>query len=61
MVTVDNIKKIIIAILFFLVCIPVKAFAFWGIPDIENLNNLKLVSATQVYDVNGKLISKLFE
>lgn len=61
MATVDNIKKIIIAILFFLVCIPVKAFAFWGIPDIENLNNLKLVSATQVYDVNGKLISKLFE
>lgn len=57
----DNVKKIIIAILFFSLCIPVKGYAFWGIPDIENLNNLKLVSATQVYDVNGKLISKLFE
>lgn len=36
-------------------------FAFWGLPKIEDLNDLNLVAATQVFDINGQLISKLFE
>ena len=36
-------------------------YAFLGLPNIDNLGNLSLVSATQVFDVNGQLISKLFE
>jgi len=35
--------------------------AFWGLPEIDNLNDLNLVAATQVFDINGQLISKLFE
>lgn len=35
--------------------------AFWGLPRTDTLENLQLVSATQVYDINGQLISKLFE
>lgn len=57
-----NCKEKIIAVMILLsICFPVKAYAFLGLPNIENLNNLNLVSATQVFDVNGKLISKLFE
>lgn len=32
-----------------------------GLPKADSLNDLKLISATQVYDINGELISKLFE
>lgn len=36
-------------------------YAFMGLPNTDDLNNLHLVSATQVFDSNGQLISKLFE
>lgn len=36
-------------------------FAFLGLPGTDNLNDLNLVAATQVFDINGQLISKLFE
>lgn len=35
--------------------------AFSGMPRADSLENLQLISATQVYDINGQLISKLFE
>jgi len=34
---------------------------FLGLPSTDNLESLHLVSATQVFDINGQLISKLFE
>jgi penicillin-binding protein 1A len=37
------------------------SYAMLGLPDTNNINDLKLISATQVYDINGQLISKLFE
>ena len=40
---------------------PRTAYAFWGLPDTDNLSSLNLIAATHVYDVNNKLISKLFE
>ena len=40
---------------------PRTACAFWGLPDTDNLSSLNLIAATHVYDVNNKLISKLFE
>ncbi|WP_094602940.1 Penicillin-binding protein 1F [Sporomusa silvacetica DSM 10669] len=36
-------------------------FAFLGLPGVDSLNDLNLVAATQVFDINGQLISKLFE
>ncbi|MDF2874561.1 MAG: pbpF [Sporomusa sp.] len=36
-------------------------YAFLGLPGTDSLNNLNLVAATQVFDINGQLISKLFE
>ncbi|HWR45574.1 PBP1A family penicillin-binding protein [Sporomusa sp.] len=36
-------------------------YAFLGLPGTDNLDNLNLVAATQVFDINGQLISKLFE
>ncbi|MGL5512745.1 MAG: transglycosylase domain-containing protein, partial [Sporomusa sp.] len=36
-------------------------YAFLGIPETHNLDRLNLVAATQVFDINGQLISKLFE
>lgn len=36
-------------------------YAFFTLPSTENLENLQLMSATQVYDINGQLVSKLFE
>ncbi len=35
--------------------------SFIDLPGTDNLENLRLVSATQVFDINGQLISKLFE
>ncbi|MBP2650063.1 MAG: pbpF 3 [Firmicutes bacterium] len=34
---------------------------FWGLPATDSLENLPMKAATQVYDINGQLISKLFE
>lgn len=36
-------------------------YAFYSLPRTENLDNLQHVAATQVFDINGQLISKLFE
>lgn len=36
-------------------------YAFFTLPSTDNLESLQLVSATQVYDINGQLVSKLFE
>lgn len=52
-------RIIILALLF--ITIANTCFAFWGLPETDNLNNLNLVAATQVFDINGQLISKLFE
>lgn len=52
--------KLIIMILMILV-LPTVSYAMLGLPDTNNINDLKLISATQVYDINGQLISKLFE
>ncbi|OAM94303.1 glycosyl transferase family 51 [Pelosinus fermentans DSM 17108] len=37
-----------------------SSYAFF-MPQVDNLDNLQLVAATQVFDMNGQLISKLFE
>ena len=37
------------------------AYAFISLPNTDDLETLRLVSATQVFDANGQLISKLFE
>ncbi len=51
-----------ISIIFLILVMTVNTcFAFWGMPGIDSLNDLNLVSATQVFDINGQLISKLFE
>lgn len=52
--------KLIIMIIMVLV-LPTVSYAMLGLPDTNNINDLKLISATQVYDINGQLISKLFE
>lgn len=36
-------------------------YAFFTLPSTDNLENLNLIRASEVYDRNGKLISKLFE
>lgn len=36
-------------------------YTFFGLPKADNLESLQMVAATQVYDINGQLISKLFE
>lgn len=35
--------------------------SFLGLPGTDDLDSLRMVSATQVFDINGQLISKLFE
>lgn len=35
--------------------------SFLGLPAADNLNDLRLIEATQVFDIHGQLISKLFE
>lgn len=54
--------KLLIGLLF------MAALAAWGIhtvvsglPKSDTLNDLRLISATRVYDIHGELISKLFE
>ena len=48
-----------IAILLFLETTTCQAF--FDMPNLQNLENLNLVAATQVFDQNGQLIAKLFE
>ena len=38
-----------------------SSYIYSGLPKSDSLNDLKLISATQVYDIHGELISKLFE
>lgn len=52
--------KIIVLVLL-LSIVSSTCFAFLGLPGTDNLNDLNLVAATQVFDINGQLISKLFE
>lgn len=47
--------------LLFVIFIGVSAYVVSGLPKSDTLNDLKLISATQVYDIHGALISKLFE
>ncbi|MBP2656794.1 MAG: pbpF [Firmicutes bacterium] len=55
----NSIKVTVLALLF---AMSVNTcFAFLGLPGTDSLNDLNLVSATQVFDINGQLISKLFE
>ncbi|HEY3424877.1 MAG TPA: transglycosylase domain-containing protein, partial [Negativicutes bacterium] len=35
--------------------------SYFNLPQTNNLENLQLIAATQVFDINGQLISKLFE
>jgi penicillin-binding protein 1A len=53
---VDSIIVIVILSLFASV-----GYAFFSLPKTDNLDQLQLVAATQVFDINGQLISKLFE
>lgn len=54
-----SIKPIIVIII---ICLfTTSGCTFLGLPHTDNLENLNLVSATQVFDINGQLISKLFE
>ena len=48
-----------IAILLFLETTTCQAFFY--MPNLQNLEDLNLVAATQVFDQNGQLIAKLFE
>ncbi|SDF75865.1 transglycosylase domain-containing protein [Sporolituus thermophilus] len=36
-------------------------YAFFSLPRTDTLDNLQHIAATQVFDINGQLISKLFE
>lgn len=49
------------ALLILLTMSPNIGYAFLGLPDTNSLDRLNLVAATQVFDINGQLISKLFE
>lgn len=50
-----------VVVIIFIALLLNSGCAFWGLPQADTLENLQLVSATQVYDINGQLISKLFE
>lgn len=49
------------AIVLFASCFIISGCSFLGLPQADNLNDLHFVEATQVFDINGQLISKLFE
>lgn len=55
-----NLVKVVACTILLIMCANV-GHAFWGLPGTNSLENLNLVSATQVFDINGQLISKLFE
>jgi penicillin-binding protein 1A len=50
----------IISIIVVISLFAIIGYAFF-MPQVDNLDNLQLVEATQVFDSNGQLISKLFE
>lgn len=52
--------KVLMIMIILSSCVNVS-YAFLGLPQTNNLDSLQLVSATQVFDINGQLISKLFE
>lgn len=52
---------IILIVIFFISSFPKVSYAFLGLPQTSNLDSLQLVAATQVFDSNGQLLSKLFE
>lgn len=52
--------KVVACTILLMMCTNV-GYGFWGLPGTNSLENLNLVSATQVFDINGQLISKLFE
>lgn len=57
-------KEYIVDIIIVLVILTIFAsigYAFYSLPRTDNLENLQMVEATQVLDINGNLISKLFE
>lgn len=54
-----KIKPIVIILILCVFITP--GCSFLGLPHTDSLENLQMVSATQVFDINGQLISKLFE
>jgi penicillin-binding protein 1A len=56
-----NLIKIMIFTMFFIFALQNYSHAFWGLPNIDKLERLEMVEATQVFDGDGKLLSKLFE
>lgn len=56
-----RIIKLLLITVVILVIIVSSGCGFLGLPRTDNLESLHLVSATQVFDINGQLISKLFE
>ena len=45
----------------FMFCLITTGCSLLGLPSADNLNDLHFVEATQIFDINGQLISKLFE
>lgn len=54
-------KRIIFLTVLIVSSLMASSCSFLGLPSAENLNELQFVTATQVFDINGQLISKLFE
>ncbi|BBB93057.1 MAG TPA: PBP1A family penicillin-binding protein [Methylomusa anaerophila] len=53
--------RCIVILLICMIYLPLNiTYAFFGLPDTDNLENLQHAAATQVFDINGQLISKLF-
>ncbi|MBP2653025.1 MAG: pbpF 3 [Firmicutes bacterium] len=55
-----KIFRVIFATSFLMMFVDV-GYAFWGLPATDNLTSFAMKAATEVYDINGQLISKLFE
>ncbi|CUH94240.1 putative membrane protein [Propionispora sp. 2/2-37] len=54
-----NLTCICVLLLFLMLCL--NGCSFFRLPQTDNLENLQLIEATQVFDENGQLIAKLFE
>ena len=54
-------KSMVLVIVLLNICLIVTGCAWVGLPSADNLDDLRFVQATQVFDINGQLISKLFE
>lgn len=57
----NNLVKVLTCTMLLLLMFANVGYAFLGLPGTDSLENLNLISATQVFDINGQLISKLFE